>query len=88
MANLKVITEANGDETIWYIADEKTVRDKLEDAITVYKFAEGPLADNVLTEYSLFVEYGAKDTPSFIFTKGNDEDWFIAQVEVKEKKIQ
>jgi hypothetical protein len=85
MSNLKVIKEA-GDATICYISDEKTALEKLNDAIVRYEQVDDELAGSILTEYAAFVEYGAKDTPSYTFTGSNSEDWFIVQVELKERK--
>ncbi|KAA5536161.1 hypothetical protein F0919_00380 [Taibaiella lutea] len=87
MNTLNVIKDST-DSAICYIADEKTSQFKLDNQFSEFKPVDQQLATNVLSEYGAFVEYGAKDTPSFIFTKANSEDWFIAQVEIKNNKIE
>lgn len=87
METLKVVKEANAGNAICYIATEKTAQEKIQNAIADFVLVDEQSATNILTEYSSFVEYGAKDTPSYIFTKGNDTDWFMAQVEVKNENV-
>jgi hypothetical protein len=87
METLKVIKEANAGNAICYIATEKKAKDKMEVSTSDFKLVDSELATSILTEYNAFVEYGAKDTPSYIFTKGNDTDWFLAQVEIKNEII-
>jgi hypothetical protein len=86
MAHLMVIKEADTANNICYITDEETAREKINNPVFDYSMVDKGDAMNILTEYSAFVEYGAKDTPSYVFTKANGEDWFIAQVEIKGKK--
>jgi len=84
MNNLKVIKEADSDGTLCYVTDEKTAAEKLEGALENFTLATAELTDEVLSEYAYFVQYGSKETPSFTFTRGNDTDWFIAQVAIKQ----
>lgn len=83
MENLVIIEDADGKHDIRYIATEETGLDKIKNALLPYKMVAPSETLDILTAYTSFVEYGAKDTEHYIFTRGNAEDWFIAQVEVK-----
>lgn len=81
--DIKVIRKKEGDPGICYIVAADIAEDKLENALVAYSAAEPEFERQVLSAFRAFIELGTKDTPGFVFTNGNDEDWFIAQVEIK-----
>jgi hypothetical protein len=84
MSKLTVIKEKGTDNSICYIVSEPVASKKVEQAILDYELINTALADDILTAYSQFVDFGGRDTPLYVFTSGNTADWYIAQVEVKE----
>ena len=59
---------------------EQIAKEKIEHAILDYSLVDETLATEILKQYRQFVEVGARDTPSFVFTSGDTTDWYIAQV--------
>lgn len=84
MANLKIITNKDTDSSLCYVCTEAIANEKVEQAILNYEFIDEAQAADILQAYSQFVDFGAKDTPSYIFSNGNFEDWYTAQVVIKE----